>query len=42
MARDMASTHCARYDKVARATGVDSHYGGYYSFACTWNPRAPH
>lgn len=42
MARDMASAHCAQYDKIARGTSVDPQYGGYYSFACVWNPRAPH
>jgi hypothetical protein len=41
-ASDLAAEHCARYAKVPRATGVDPQYGGYYSFACTWNPRAPH
>jgi hypothetical protein len=35
----LASEHCARYDKLPRATGVDPQYGGYYSFACSWDPR---
>jgi hypothetical protein len=41
-AKDWASAHCARYGKLPRATGVDPKYGGYYSFACMWDPRAPH
>jgi hypothetical protein len=41
-AREMARAHCAQYDKVPRATGVDRQYGGYYSFACMWDTRAAH
>jgi hypothetical protein len=38
-ARDIARSHCAAYNKVACATGVDARYGGYYSFSCTFNGR---
>jgi hypothetical protein len=38
-ARDLASDHCARYGKLARATGVDARYGGYYSFSCVIDRR---
>ena len=38
-ARDLAIEHCARYGKYPRATGVDKQYGGYYSFACRFDPR---
>jgi hypothetical protein len=41
-ARELALAHCARYDKLPRATGVDPQYGGYYSFACEWDRRGPH
>jgi hypothetical protein len=30
----MAGEHCARYGKLAKGTGVDPRYGGYYSFSC--------
>ena len=36
--RAMATTHCARYGKVVKFTGVDPEYGGYFSFACRWLP----
>jgi hypothetical protein len=35
----MASDHCARYGKLAKATGVDARYGGYYSFSCVIDRR---
>jgi hypothetical protein len=35
----MARDHCARWGKIARATGVDARYGGYYSFACVIDRR---
>lgn len=38
-ARDLAVQHCARYGKYPRATGVDRQYGGYYSFACRFDPN---
>lgn len=38
-ARDMAIDHCARYDKIAVATGVDARDGGYYSFSCRFDRR---
>jgi hypothetical protein len=40
-AQDIAIGHCARYDKVAVPTGVDARTGGYYSFSCKFNRRAP-
>ena len=40
-ARELALAHCARYDKLPKATGVDPQYGGYYSFACEWDRRGP-
>jgi hypothetical protein len=41
VARDLAIEHCARYNKGARATGIDAQYGGYYSFACKFDARRP-
>ncbi|MGI8527757.1 MAG: hypothetical protein ACR2K5_16615 [Pseudolabrys sp.] len=41
-ARTMASEHCASYNKQAKATGVDPHYGGYYSFSCVFDARRPY
>ncbi|MBV9955761.1 MAG: hypothetical protein JOZ70_10970, partial [Pseudolabrys sp.] len=38
-ARDLAIQHCALYGKFPRATGVDRQYGGYYSFACRFDPN---
>lgn len=38
-AQAMASQHCASYGKIARATGVDPRYGGYYSFSCVIDRR---
>lgn len=38
-ARELATQHCAHYDKYPRATGVDAQYGGYYSFACRFDPN---
>ena len=38
-AHDLAIEHCARHGKVARATGIDPRYGGYYSFACRFDRR---
>jgi hypothetical protein len=35
-ARDMAGTHCARYNKYARITSVHAVYGDYIGFACDW------
>jgi hypothetical protein len=35
----MATGHCARYGKLAKATGVDARYGGYYSFSCVIDRR---
>jgi hypothetical protein len=35
----MADDHCARYGKLAKATGVDPRYGGYYSFSCVIDRR---
>jgi hypothetical protein len=35
----MASDHCARYGKLAKGTGVDPRYGGYYSFSCVIDRR---
>ena len=36
---DLAIQHCAQYGKYPRATGVDRQYGGYYSFACRFDPN---
>ena len=36
----MAGEHCARYGRLAKATGVDPRYGGYYSFSCVIDRRA--
>jgi hypothetical protein len=38
-AQDIAATHCARFDKGHRITGVHRQYGDYISFQCLWNPR---
>jgi hypothetical protein len=38
-ARVMATDHCAAYGKLAKATGVDPRYGGYYSFSCVIDRR---
>jgi hypothetical protein len=35
----MASDHCARYGMLAKGTGVDPRYGGYYSFSCVIDRR---
>jgi hypothetical protein len=35
----MAGEHCARYGKLAKGTGVDARYGGYYSFSCVFDRR---
>jgi hypothetical protein len=35
----MAADHCARYGRLAKATGVDARYGGYYSFSCVIDRR---
>jgi hypothetical protein len=35
----MARDHCARYGMLAKGTGVDPRYGGYYSFACVIDRR---
>lgn len=35
----LASDHCARWGKLAKATGVDPQYGGYYSFSCVIDRR---
>lgn len=40
-ARDMAFAHCARYDKIPVATGVDARPGGYYSFGCVTDRLKP-
>ena len=34
MYRDIAATHCAGYNKVARITSVRARYGDYVGFAC--------
>jgi len=39
-ATEMAAAHCARFNKVTKATAVDPQYGGYYSFACIWPHKA--
>ena len=38
-ARDLATSHCAMYGKLARARSVDARYGGYYSFGCVFDRR---
>jgi hypothetical protein len=35
----MANDHCERWGKLAKATGVDPRYGGYYSFSCVIDRR---
>jgi hypothetical protein len=35
----IAATHCARYNKYARITGVQRHPGDYISFECLWSPH---
>jgi hypothetical protein len=35
----MAGEHCGRYGKLAKGTGVDPQYGGYYSFSCVIDRR---
>ena len=35
----MARDHCGRYGTIAKATGVDARYGGYYSFSCVIDRR---
>ncbi len=35
----MARDHCARYGMLAKGTGVDPRYGGYYSFSCVIDRR---
>lgn len=37
----MAADHCARWGRLAKATGVDPRYGGYYSFSCVIDRRQP-
>lgn len=39
-ATEMAAAHCARFNKLTKATAVDPQYGGYYSFACVWPHKA--
>ena len=39
-ATEMAAAHCARFNKLTKATAVDPQYGGYYSFACIWPHKA--
>jgi hypothetical protein len=34
MYRDIAATHCAGYNKLARITSVRARYGDYVGFAC--------
>ena len=38
-AGELAVAQCARYGKAAHPTGVDRRDGGYYSFACRFDPR---
>jgi hypothetical protein len=38
-ARELATSHCAMYGKLAHARSVDARYGGYYSFACVFDRR---
>ena len=35
----MAGAHCGSYGKLAKGTGVDPRYGGYYSFSCVIDRR---
>jgi hypothetical protein len=34
----LASAHCARYKKYARATSIVRQYGYYIGFECVWSP----
>jgi hypothetical protein len=40
LAREIASEHCARYNKYARITSVHARYGDYIGFRCVWSPYA--
>ena len=39
LAKQIATDHCAWYDKYPRITGVDRQPGNYISFNCLWNPQ---
>jgi hypothetical protein len=39
--RDIAMTHCARYNKVARITSITARYGDYIGFECLWPLATP-